>query len=280
MFWTLIIRNSCKNIIIDNIKIIGQWRYNSDGINLCCSENVVVRNCFVRSFDDCIVVRGAYLNEEEDNTKNILVENCVLWCDWGKSLEIWAGDKPCCINNITFTNNYLIHLSMIAIDIRAWFGSNATRIFNILYSNIFIDTDKPYSSLFFLRTGTDRVTQENHCYMPQLLSINYEKLGKSMGNQQHFPATESDNFSLKYFNIVFENIYSNEKQLKGRVLTKPKILDINNLIFKTLPARKLNQIAAIIQNNQSWRCYKILNLAVFWSTLLYNKDKKLVVIQC
>ena len=100
MFWSLIVRNHCENIVIDNIKIIGQWRYNSDGIDICSSKNVTVKNSFVRSFDDCFVARAPYLKDETEDVENITVENCVMWCDWGKSLEIWCGNKPCAIRNI------------------------------------------------------------------------------------------------------------------------------------------------------------------------------------
>ena len=70
--WSTIIRNNCENITVDNIKIIGQWRYNSDGINICASKNVTVKNSFIRSFDDCIITRGAYLEGEDGNVENVL----------------------------------------------------------------------------------------------------------------------------------------------------------------------------------------------------------------
>ena len=65
MLWTVIVRNHCRKVLIDNIKIIGQWRYNSDGIDICASEDVVVRNSFIRAFDDCFIARGAYLEGEK-----------------------------------------------------------------------------------------------------------------------------------------------------------------------------------------------------------------------
>jgi hypothetical protein len=37
---------------ISNYKLIGLWRYNSDGIEICNSEDVTIRDSFVRSFDD------------------------------------------------------------------------------------------------------------------------------------------------------------------------------------------------------------------------------------
>ena len=48
----------CTDVEIDNVKIVGQWRYNSDGIDVVNSSRVRVRNCFVRSFDDALVSRA------------------------------------------------------------------------------------------------------------------------------------------------------------------------------------------------------------------------------
>ena len=42
--WTFITRNGCRNVEIDNIKIIGQWRYNSDGVDLCTTYGATLKN--------------------------------------------------------------------------------------------------------------------------------------------------------------------------------------------------------------------------------------------
>ena len=49
---------ACENLTIKNIKIIGNWRYNSDGIDMHNCENVVIDNCFIRTFDDSICIKG------------------------------------------------------------------------------------------------------------------------------------------------------------------------------------------------------------------------------
>jgi polygalacturonase len=42
--WTMIVRAQSKDVLIENVKIVGCWRYNADGINVCASENVVIRD--------------------------------------------------------------------------------------------------------------------------------------------------------------------------------------------------------------------------------------------
>lgn len=53
-----VIPANCDGFVMDNIKTIGMWRFNSDGIDLFNSRNAVIRNCFLRNFDDCIVIKG------------------------------------------------------------------------------------------------------------------------------------------------------------------------------------------------------------------------------
>ena len=48
----------CENVDIDGIKLIGFWRYNADGIDMVNSRKVTISNCFIRAYDDNIVVKG------------------------------------------------------------------------------------------------------------------------------------------------------------------------------------------------------------------------------
>ena len=210
MFWSLIVRNHCENVVIDNIKIIGQWRYNSDGIDICSSKNVDIKNSFIRSFDDCFVARGPYLSEERENVENIKVKNCVMWCDWGKSLEIWCGDKPCAIRNITFEDIYLIRLSATGINITTWYGSELSMVENIVYKNIFIDNDSLENRMGLCMESEEQTEYVNNKNQAVMVHIAPEKLGKSTGNQgiEKFDGTE-EIFNC-YRNIIFENVHCTE----------------------------------------------------------------------
>ena len=205
--WSTIIRNDCENITVDNIKIVGQWRYNSDGINICTSKNVTVKNCFVRSFDDCVITRGAYLEGESGNVENVVVENCVLWCDWGKSLETWCGHKPTEIKNVTFRNNYLIHLNSTAMNITVWYGSDHSLVDHILYENIFIDVDEKY--LFkAIQSEENPIFQKNFGYIPYVVKVSIEKLGKmvDLGSQRCEAIDDLSWFDVAFQNITYRNI--------------------------------------------------------------------------
>lgn len=205
--WSLIVRNDSENVTIDNVKIIGQWRYNSDGIDICTSKNVTVRNCFVRSFDDCIVARGAYLEGEYGNVEGLTVENCVLWCDWGKSLEVWCGHKPTTISNIRFKDIFLVHLSVTAINITTWYGSKKSVIDDVSYKNIFVDIDHKYMNPTVESSYRQGYTEKSG-FLPRLISVSIEKLGKmiDLGSQKIEENIDYTEFNIEYKNLSFENV--------------------------------------------------------------------------
>ena len=141
--WSFILRNECDGVLVENVKLIGMWRYNSDGIDVCASRNVTIRNSFVRSYDDCFVARGVCLEEESGPVENVTIENCVLWCDWGKNLEVWTGGKPCVVRNVTARNCQLVNVDMMACDVTCWGAPTNTLITGIAFENLEIDVCAP-----------------------------------------------------------------------------------------------------------------------------------------
>ena len=117
--WTVVPTN-CDSIAIDNIKLIGLWRYNSDGIDIVNSSNITIKNTFIRAFDDNIALKGlkhAY-NAQHNIMENIHVENCVLWNDWGRPIELGLETVVDTMRNISFTHCQIPHFTWIAIDIQ------------------------------------------------------------------------------------------------------------------------------------------------------------------
>ena len=205
--WSLILRNDSENVVIDNVKIIGQWRYNSDGIDICTSKNVTVKNCFVRSFDDCIVARGAYLEGENGNVEDLTFENCVLWCDWGKAAEVWCGHKPTRICNVKFKDIHLVHLNATALNITTWYGSESSVIDGVKYENIYVDLDKEYMNMM-IENEYHKEYEYIPGFLPRLISISIEKIGKmiDLGSQKIEEIDDYSIFNVYYGNISFNNV--------------------------------------------------------------------------
>jgi len=129
--YTVTIAN-CENLTMDTIKIIGDWRYNSDGVDLFNSRNCTLKNSFLRCFDDCVVLKGK-VGWDTWNMENILIENCVVWCDWGASLEIGAETNADEYRNIIFRDCDCIHNCHAALRIH---HCDRALVYNILYEDV------------------------------------------------------------------------------------------------------------------------------------------------
>lgn len=139
--WT-VIPAGCDHVNIRNIKLIGLWRYNSDGIDVVNSRNVRIDSCFVRAYDDCIVIKGLKdrrgVPTGHQNVNDIVVTGCVLWCDWGRTLEIGAETCADEMSDIFFRDCDIIRTDMVALDIQH--GDRAL-IKNVHFVNIRIEID-------------------------------------------------------------------------------------------------------------------------------------------
>ena len=144
-WWTITAVN-CENVFIDNAKAIGMWRYNSDGFDMVNCANVIIKNCFLRTFDDSIVFKGLKIIEngknlgfDAKNVENHFVENCVIWCDWGRSLEIGAETCADEYVNIKYKNCDLIHNESVALDIN---NGDRANVHNVSYEDIRVEYSK------------------------------------------------------------------------------------------------------------------------------------------
>ncbi len=135
--WICQIQNT-SNVTIDNVKIVSA-RSNSDGISIQSSDNVKIRNSFIRSWDDSIVVKN-YAADRYSH--DITAENCVIWTDLAQSIELGfetnkgRGSNPY-IKGCTFKDMYIIHANHKApISIH---NADNANISDINFLNIYID---------------------------------------------------------------------------------------------------------------------------------------------
>ncbi len=100
--WTVNLYH-CDNVTVDNIKIIGA-RSNSDGVTVQSCRRVAVRDCFVRGWDDNLVVKGY-----DGDCADISFEDCILWTDLAQSCEIGYETRADVIENIRFERITVLH---------------------------------------------------------------------------------------------------------------------------------------------------------------------------
>ena len=230
--WAVCIRNGCDNVLFEDVKIVGQWRYNSDGIDICASTRAVIRNCFIRSFDDCIVARAPYLPGETSEmvVDELLVEKCVLWCDWGKNLEIWCGELPCRIRNVRFQDIDVIRASHFVISVTTTYGSDDTLVENITYRDIRVDTDDFYPEPVFQKSDDETYPANPKEFLPSAVCLNHGQMGHSLGNQAIKLSDDLSGYHLVYRNIKLENLHCSGRKLPYR-LGPDAILSLENITF-------------------------------------------------
>lgn len=157
----------CTNVTADNIKLIGMWRYNADGCDFTNCTNAVLRNSYLRNFDDCIVVKGLTLNREKP-VRNILAERCVLWCDWGRAMEIGAETSAPSISGVRFSDCDIIHGDAVMMDLQH--GDRAD-ISDIVFENIRVEY-AAHALAGKLQTAPDeQYVNPDETHMPELFTV-------------------------------------------------------------------------------------------------------------
>jgi hypothetical protein len=109
--WTIVPRNS-RNVTVRDVKICGGRVQNDDGINPCNSQDVRITDCFIRSDDDCVALKGLDLRGANTHVERITVENCILWCDRARIFLLGHESRAAFMRNITLRNLDIIHYSM------------------------------------------------------------------------------------------------------------------------------------------------------------------------
>ncbi|WP_099146629.1 glycosyl hydrolase family 28 protein [Bacteroides sp. KFT8] len=119
-----------KNVLIDGITVVNPDHYTvfggesngltiknlksfsckgwSDGIDMMCCNEVLIDNVFMRNSDDCIAIyahRWSYYG----GSKNVILQNSVLWADIAHPINIGGHGNAACekgetIENITIRN--------------------------------------------------------------------------------------------------------------------------------------------------------------------------------
>lgn len=129
----------CNGLLLDNCKVISS-RSNGDGISVQSCKNAEIRNCFVRSWDDSLVVKNypRWGNRNiEGETDSILFDSCILWTDLAQSMEIGfecVGEK---MKNISFSNITVLH--NFHKPVFSIHNGNNANIETVRYSNITVE---------------------------------------------------------------------------------------------------------------------------------------------
>ena len=244
----------CENLDIQNVKIIGCWRYNSDGIDMHNCVNVNIDNCFIRTFDDSICVKGfdcyyegdvekavheaMYRNGKSyDIFKNIRIKNCVIWNDWGKCLEIGAETRAEEICDVTFEDCDIVHVTNLILDC---LNVDYADVHDVTFKNINIELDDIIPEPALQCFDDQTYENKNSDFVPDIIKVEvsyhpeYSAGGERRGKNRdilfdnirvygrHLPKFSIDGYDEEHLssNITISNFYVNDKLVSEYELCK------------------------------------------------------------
>ena len=73
---------------------------------------MLITDCFIRSDDDCVAMKGLELRGPESNVERVTVENCTLWGDRPRIFLLGHESRAPFMRAITLRNLDIIHFAM------------------------------------------------------------------------------------------------------------------------------------------------------------------------
>ena len=153
--WTLPVHRS-RNVVIDGVKILG-YRANSDGIDVCNSENVVIRNCFIRTLDDLIVVKTL---KSGGPCRNVHAYHNVLWNEVAHAVSVGAELRQD-VSDIVFEDSDIIHDKGREWSMRVYHCDQA-RISGVVFRNLRFEESRNFISLWINNAIWSSSTERGH----------------------------------------------------------------------------------------------------------------------
>ncbi len=129
-----------------------------------------------------------------DEFCDALVENCVIWNDWGRSLEIGAETRAEKIENIIYRKCDVIHVLSSVLDCQ---NVDYADVNNVLFEDINIETDELIPPPVYQRNDAEVYKINRLDHMPAAINVSvmfhqeYSAGGKRRGRNR---------------NIIFHNI--------------------------------------------------------------------------
>lgn len=157
--WTIESYN-VHHYTIENIKMIN-WILNGDGIDLCSCTDVTVKDCFLRTYDDCITLKVNTISQND--CKQVKILNNLIWADYARGIVIGpeAGGstlgaisdvlvEDCVVMYHPFVNTLNSDGAGLSISQYPSSGSISNNIENITFRNITIDNVNKNSRPFVI----------------------------------------------------------------------------------------------------------------------------------
>lgn len=207
----------CDGLKIENIKLFG-WRGNSDGIDICGCRDVEVSSCYLRTWDDLVVVKTG--NPKDGESRNIFVRKCVLWNELAHCLSLGAEMRRN-VENVVFSDCDVIRDKGRESALRV-FHCDSAEIRNIVFDNIRFDECQSFLSLWIGKTVWSKDAERG-----RIDNVVFKNIHASGNNL----AIELMGFDERHMirNVEFDDVTANGKPVSPSDVKKNQFVE--NIVF-------------------------------------------------
>ncbi|HEY1685046.1 MAG TPA: glycosyl hydrolase family 28 protein [Tepidisphaeraceae bacterium] len=212
--WTFPVIAS-DHVKIQNIKIFG-WRGNSDGIDICNSRNVDVSDCFMRTYDDLVVIKTN--DPKAGPATDIKVTHCVLWNELAHALSIGA-ELRAPVENVLFSDCDIVHDKGREWDLRVY-NCDSAEVKNIVFDKIRIQEAQKLFSLWIGKAVWSNQAERGH-----IDDITFRNI-ESVTPSKHTPFAELRGFDAQHaiHDVKFENVVVGGKAMRANDVKENKFV--------------------------------------------------------
>ncbi len=213
--WTIPVHGS-DQVKIGNLKLFG-WRGNSDGIDICGSRHVEVSGCYLRTFDDLVVVKTLKGQRPgEGESSDIVVKKCVLWNEFAHALSLGA-EMTKNVERVLFTDCDVVRDKGREWGLRV-FQCDSGRIKDIVFENIRFDECQRYISLWIGKFVWSSDQERGH-----IDDVTFRNIQASGSNA----LIELDGYDADHaiHGVKFENVVLNGKPISAGDVKRNPFVD-------------------------------------------------------
>ncbi|KAL7940449.1 pectin lyase fold/virulence factor [Trichoderma barbatum] len=185
-----------------------------DGLDLFCSENILIDSVFLRNSDDCIAIYN-HRDEWYGDSKNITIQNSILWADVAHPINVGTHgntEDPETINGLTIRNidildqneKQMLYQGTIALN-----PGDSNLIENVLIEDVRVENIRVGQLLNFRVMYNDKYNTSPGREIRNVLVRNLKYDGANAGTSI-FTGYDADR---TISNVTFEDLVVNGKTI-------------------------------------------------------------------
>ena len=244
--WTTHIYFS-KDVTVEGYHVVSPQYASTDAVDISNSQNVTIRDVFLRSCDDCITIKGLGQGPTPDDcppNENIHVSDSQLWNDCNNAMVIGEESMAAYYNDISFRNIDVLysyddrdnHERLEERAVMSIVQLHGTEVTNITWEDIRVNNCQRLVCFRFADSFWFGSIQGNQTYPGYVDGVALRNITCSSANQgkianQILIYGWSEDKEIQ--NVTFENFVVNQKKLTGMMNPYMKINSyVKNIQFK------------------------------------------------